>query len=122
MRGWSTVLGLALLFGFLAMGEAVVRLTGLPVPGNVVGMVLLALALLGGMVRLEWVSGVADALLDNLGLLFVPPGVGVMLHFGLIRREWPAIVGAIVVSTLVVLVATGWTTQFLAKHGTHADE
>lgn len=110
-----TITGFAVLFAFLWAGEAVAAAFRLPVPGNVLGMVLLAAALVTRLVRLEWVESVADALLDNLGLLFVPPGVGIMLHFDLIRREWPAIAIALVVSTLLVLAVTGATAQLLAR-------
>lgn len=76
MRTGGVILGSALLLAFWALGEVVVRALHAPVPGNVLGMVLLTIALLAGWVRLEAVAGAADALLQHLGLLFVPPEWG----------------------------------------------
>jgi holin-like protein len=64
---------------------------------------------------LEWVQGISDFLVANLGFFFVPPGVALMLYFDLIRAQWIPIVVATVVSTVVVLVVTGWVHQVLRK-------
>ncbi len=70
------LLGLGLLFGFAGLGQGAVWLTRLPVPGSVMGLLLLWLALGLGVVRLEWLQVAADDLLGVLGLLFVPATVG----------------------------------------------
>ncbi len=70
-----------------------------------------------GWIRLEQVEAAADGLLRYLGLLFVPPGVGVMEHFGLIASEWPAIVAAWVGSTFLVFGVTGILAQRLGQAG-----
>lgn len=87
-------------------GEMLVAGTGLPVPGPVVGMVLLfaGLVLRGGIpVAL---AGVGDALLGHLALLFVPAGVGVVLHIGLLGREGAALSVSLLVSTLLTIAVT----------------
>lgn len=118
MRTGGVVVGLVVLLAFLAGGEALAYGAGLPVPGNVLGMLLLFGALAGGLIRLDTVETVADWLLDHLGLFFVPPGVGVMLHWGLIRREWLPILTAFVVSTLAVLAVTGAVARLATRKGT----
>ena len=107
--------GLAVLLLFLLIGEAIAAL-GVGLPGNVIGMLLLTAALALGIVRVEWVRRSCDVLLDNLAFLFVPPGVGVMLHFGVIGRNWFAIAVAVVVSTIAVLVVTGVGSQWLLRY------
>lgn len=88
-------------------GELLVFLAGLPVPGPVLGFLLLfAICLLrrrppGGL------ETTAPALLSHLSLLFVPAGVGVMLHLGRIAAEWPAILAALLLSTWLALAVTG---------------
>jgi holin-like protein len=104
-----------LLLTFLVAGEAVAYYTGLPVPGSVIGMVLLAVGLGIGLVPLAGVERVADWLLEHLGLFFVPPGVGLMLHWGLLRREWLPILVALVVSTFAVLAVTGLVARLLSQ-------
>ena len=78
----------------------------LPVPGPVVGMGLLfgALALRKG-VSME-LRQTAQTLLQHLSLLFVPAGVGVMLHFQRIAAEWLPILVALAVSTFATIAAT----------------
>jgi len=108
--------GLAVLLAFQLIGELVVRAGGWPIPGNVIGMALLLMALLVGAVQLEWVSEAAELLLTHLALLFVPAGVGVMLYFDLLAAEWLPIVVATVASTFVVIFVTGHLTQRLDRH------
>lgn len=88
------------------IGEFAVSATGLPLPGPVVGMVLLFLYLLVKGAVPEQLSQVSGALLNNLSLLFVPAGVGVMAHFELLGNDvWPLSV-ALVVSTLLTVAVT----------------
>jgi holin-like protein len=114
------VRGLAILLALQFLGEIISRGLGIPIPGNVVGMGLLLLCLGLGLVRVEWVQEIADLLLSHLALFFVPAGVGVMVYFDLIRREWIPISVATVLSTFVVLTVTGWTARFLDR-GEEAD-
>ena len=109
------ILGLAILFGFLAAGEAAAAVARIPVPGSVLGMLLLAAALRLGLLRPEHEQAAADALLDNLSLLFVPAGVGLMLYFGLPARDWWSLAAALVPSTFLVLAAVGWLEQLLER-------
>jgi len=78
-------------------------------------MLLLTLSLKLGLVKLEWVKGISDFLLGNLSLFFVPPGVALMLYFGLIQEELLPIVAATLISTIAVLAATGWTYQLVRR-------
>ena len=106
--------GFAVLLGFQLLGESLVRLAHWPVPGNVAGMALLLVSLMLGLVRQEWVTEAAELLLANMALLFVPVGVGVILYFEVLAREWLPIVVGTVLSTFVVLAVTGLVTQKLA--------
>jgi putative effector of murein hydrolase LrgA (UPF0299 family) len=103
-----------LLFCQLA-GEIAARALALPIPGPVLGIVLLFLGLqaLAGRGALDPdtidetdLGRTAGGLLPNLGLLFVPAGVGVVEHLGLFARHGVALLAALVGSTLVTLVVT----------------
>jgi len=98
--------GFVIIVAFLMAGDLIQRL-GVPIPGNVIGMVLLAVALRLKVVREEWIEGAVATLVDNLSLLFVPAGVGVMALFGIIQRQWVAIALSLIVSTLAILAFTG---------------
>ena len=104
-----------ILFGCLALGELVVMVTGLKLPASIIGMLLLTLLLQLRIVKLEWVRGLTDFLIANLGFFFVPPGVALMLYFDLIKAEIVPIVAATVLSTVLVLLVTGHTHQVVSK-------
>ncbi len=70
----------AILFGCLALGELLVYLFHVPLPSSILGMLLLALFLKLKVIRLEWVQGLSDFLVANIGFFFVPPGVAIMVH------------------------------------------
>jgi holin-like protein len=94
---------LALLLILQLVGETLVRLFALPLPGPVLGLVLLAAGLsliprLAGLVR-----PLAQGLLAHLSLLFVPAGVGVVGHLATFGAEGVAIAVALVVSTILAL-------------------
>ena len=109
------ILQLAVLFTFLAAGELIVWLTGVPVPSSIIGMLLLTLALRLGVVRLHHVEGVADFLVSNLGFFFVPAGVGIMRCLGLIQEQWLPIIGSATISTFIIIAVTGWVHQIVRR-------
>ena len=104
-----------ILFGCLALGELTVRTTGVKLPSSIIGMLLLTLLLKLKVIKLEWVRGLTDFLIANLGFFFVPPGVALMLYFDLIRAEILPIALATLLSTVIVLILTGHTHQAVSK-------
>jgi holin-like protein len=112
------VLGaLTLLLLFQLAGEVIVQVFALPIPGPVIGMALLFATLVARGGVPDELRNTAGNLLQHLSLLFVPAGVGVMVHFARLGDEWPAIVGALVVSTLVTLAVTGLVLCVFVKRG-----
>lgn len=100
------------------VGEFVVAGTGIPIPGPVVGMVLLFVFLLIRGKVPEPLGQVADALLNNLSLLFVPAGVGVMLHFDLLETDALPISAALLLSTLITIAVTASVMVLLTRRQT----
>lgn len=107
---------LALLLAFLFAGDGLARVLHLPIPGNVVGMVLLAAALQWRL-PVAWVRPSSELLIRHMSLLYIPPGVGVMAFFGLIRREWLPLAAAGVVGTVAVLLVVGLLQQGMERDG-----
>jgi holin-like protein len=104
--------GLAILLLCQSVGEAAARLLHLPLPGPVLGLLLL-MALLGWQ-RLRTPAGqAADALLQHLSLLFVPVGVGVMTHLTLIGQHGLRMAAALVLSTWIGLAVTAGMLHWL---------
>jgi holin-like protein len=106
---------LALIFLCQLAGEVLVRLTHLPVPGPVIGMGLLFAGLVIRRGPSEKLESTANGLLSHLSLLFVPAGVGIMLHLDRIAAQWLPILAALLVSTALTIGVTGWVMQRLAK-------
>jgi holin-like protein len=100
---------LALILLCQLAGEVTVLATGLPVPGPVLGMLLLLgwLWWRGGIS--ERVERTADTLLGNLSLLFVPAGVGVMIHWGRVQEQWAGIAAALFIGTPLAILVTALT-------------
>lgn len=100
---------LAIIIGCLAVGEFITWLTGISVPSSIIGMLLLTFLLKVKVIRLEWVETISNFLVKNMGFFFVPQGVALMLYFDIIGKEIVSIVLATTLSTMLVLVVTGWT-------------
>jgi holin-like protein len=101
-------------------GEVVTRMLHLPLPGPVLGMVLLFCALLvRGSVPAD-LGAVSGELLANLSLLFVPAGVGVMLHARLLADNWLALVTTLVLSATITIGVTGAAMNWTRRWSQHA--
>ncbi|MFM7331544.1 MAG: CidA/LrgA family protein [Brachymonas sp.] len=105
--------GFAVLLLAQSLGEVMARWVnaklGLALPGPVWGMLLLGLALLAPWVQRRLAAGVGEAsrvLLTHLSLLFVPVGVGVMVHLGLLSAYGWKLLAVLVLSTWLGLVVT----------------
>ena len=94
----DTLRGLALLLLCQSAGEALSRLAHAPRPGPVIGLLLLWGLLNVPAVRAP-VAAIAEPLLSHLSLLFVPVGVGVIAHLGLVEQFGGRMLAAIVLST-----------------------
>ena len=106
---------ITILLLFQLVGEVISQIFDLPIPGPVVGMGLFFAALSVPGVPAERMREPAQQLLQHLSLLFVPAGVGVMLHFQRVAAEWLPIVFALVLSTVLAIVVAALTTQWLAR-------
>jgi putative effector of murein hydrolase LrgA (UPF0299 family) len=84
-------------------------------PGPIIGLLLLFMALLARGQASESLQVAASSLLRYLPLLLVPPAVGVLAYTGAILEDFWAIVGVLVLSLVVSLVFTGWLMQTLIR-------
>lgn len=106
---------ITILLFFQLIGEVITQAFQLPVPGPVIGMVLLfiALVLRGGPGK--ELRETSSQLLQYLSMLFIPAGAGVMLHFGTLREEWLPILLAATVGTTLVIAITALLLQALIR-------
>jgi len=114
--------GLAILLVLQALGEGLSHTVDIPIPGPVLGLMLLLVALQLAWVRSP-VAAAAELLLAHLSLLFVPVGVGIITHLGLVSTYGLRLAVVIVVSTWIGLVVTALTLRaLLPKAGAAGDE
>ena len=106
--------GLAWLLLAQSAGELLARGLHLPLPGPVLGLLILLVTLRWNAVRAP-VGAAADVLLGHLSLLFVPVGVGVMTHVGLITQHGARMLVVIVVSSWVGLAVTALVLRSLLR-------
>ena len=106
----SVVIGAIIL-----ISKVIELLVPFTMPSSVIGLVLLFVALCLKIVKLEQVEKVGDALVDNIGLFFVPAGISVMNSFELLKANFVLDILLIFISTVLLLLGTGWVTQLLLK-------
>ena len=106
---------LTVLLVFQLVGEAISHTFDLPLPGPVIGFALLFLFLLARGGVPENLRTTANGLLQHLSLLFVPAGVGVMVHLARLREEWLPISVALLVSTVLTIACTALTMRWLLR-------
>lgn len=106
---------ISLILAFQVVGELISRLCGIPVPGPVIGMILMLFAFFFKDNLIDRIRPTAGVLLTNLSLLFVPAGVGVMRYTDRFMQEGVAIIAVLVLSTLAAMLMTAYTIIFVEK-------
>ncbi len=97
------------------VGELLKYLLPLPVPASIYGMVLMFLALLTGVIRLEHVRETGKFLIEIMPLMFIPAGVGLMSSWSTLKPLLLPVAVITVVTIVTVMVASGHTAQFILK-------
>ena len=108
-------LQLAVIFAICLAGEFLHRVVGIPLPGNIIGMVLLLILLCLKVLKPEQISGVSGFFLNHLALFFLPPSIAIMAVGDDILAKWPLLLVLCITFTLVTIAAGGLTTQFLIR-------
>ncbi|MHA6347227.1 CidA/LrgA family protein [Roseivivax sp. CAU 1761] len=113
---------LAILLTFQLAGETLSRGLGLPVPGPVLGLGGLFLLLVLRPRIADEMRASCQGLLAHLSLLFVPAGTGVVAHLGVFGSDGPALLAALVVSTVAAILVAVATFRLAARLIGTADE
>ena len=108
-------LQLAVIFAICVAGEFLHRIVGIPLPGNIIGMVLLLILLCLKAIKPEQISGVSSFFLNHLALFFLPPSIAIMAVGDDVLSKWPLLLFLCIVFTLVTLAIAGLVTQFFIR-------
>ncbi len=117
--------GITLLLVFQLMGEGISLAFSLSIPGPVIGMLLLFLSLLifykikknniDKQHQDDALSTSANAILSHLSLLFIPAGVGLIVHINRLEDQWLPIIAAIALGSIITMAVTAWVMIFLNR-------
>lgn len=109
------ILPIFLVLAFQLAGETLAHVSPLPVPGPVIGMVLMAIGFALEPRLLHMLRDLSRTILGNLSLLFVPAGVGIVGHANLLATDGVAVAVAIVISTVLAMAVAALTFVGVAR-------
>jgi len=112
---------LAIILAFWLLGELLGKLLSpyIQIPGAIMGMVLLAIALTTGLLKESAIKETSDLLLNNISFFFVPASVGILALTGITNLVLFKIILITLVSTVTTLFVTMWVTNKLIKKEVH---
>ena len=114
-KSTSVIAALTLLLIFQLIGEMLAGLLSVPVPGPVIGMALLFITLLIRGGPSEELRSTSNTLLQNLSLLFIPAGAGLLLHLHRLADDWLPLTLAVVISTLLSMAVSALVIKWLDR-------
>ncbi|MGX9134098.1 CidA/LrgA family protein [Rummeliibacillus sp. JY-2-4R] len=117
MKIVKIIIQVIFLYGILLLGEGIAKVCHLPIPGSIIGLVLLFVALKLHIIKLEWVDLGAGILTSELLLFFVPSAVGVVQYDQMVGVIGVKLIAVIVLSTVVVMACTGIVADAVQKKG-----
>ncbi|MGL4740748.1 MAG: CidA/LrgA family protein [Sarcina sp.] len=97
------------------VGEFLSKGLHLPLPGNILGMLILLLLLCLKVVKVEHVDNVSTFLLDHLAFLFIPAGVAVLNAMNVLEGNITKLLIIVITSTIVIMAVTGLIVQNVMK-------
>lgn len=92
-------------------GEMVHKLLRIPIPGSVMGMLILFICLCTGVIKVEMLAEITEFLMNYLAFFFIPAGVSLVAYLDILNANITAIFGISLITTVLVLTVTGHTVQ-----------
>lgn len=105
----------AIILAITYISSIISRYTPIPIPGPVIGILLLFILLNFKILKVENIKNGTNLMLTNLAFLFLPPGVGLLKSINILANNWHKLFFVVVVTTIITLVVTGWSVQFIIK-------
>ncbi|MCK8058442.1 MULTISPECIES: CidA/LrgA family protein [unclassified Fusibacter] len=106
---------LCIILGICILGELISSSLPFPIPGNILGMIIMLMLLTSKIVKKQQVEDVAEFLLSHLAVFFIPAGVGLINVTNIIGKDLLSIISIIILSTIIVMATTGLAVQFLQR-------
>ena len=122
MRILRIIAQIGILTVYYFIGVFIVDMTGIIIPGSIIGLVLLWLSLYFKLLNVKFIQEGASLLLAFLTLFFIPSTVAVINYPELLTKAGVFLVIAVIVSTLLTLVITGKVSQYIEKKENEPEE
>ena len=108
---------LGIILGIWAVGELISSLISniITMPGTIIGMIILFLLLQFKVISEEKIKDVADFLLGNMGIFFIPAGVSLIQSLGLIKENAILLLSCIILINIAVMIGCGKSVDFMIK-------
>ena len=97
------------------IGELISKVFNIPIPGNIIAMILLFVSLCTGIIKVEKVDDISTFFLDHLAFFFIPAGVGLINSFDSIKSSAIQIIIICIITTIIVMAVTGIIVQFTSN-------
>ena len=104
-----------IIFGIYLLGVLIADVTRLPIPGNVIGMLILFLLLCFKVIKVEQISTISNFFLDHLAFFLIPAWVGLISSFSVIKNIWLQLLIVCFVTTAITMICTGLVVQKIAN-------
>ncbi len=112
---WQYLRAFLLIYLCLLAGNALSALLPIPIPGSILGMLILFGLLASQILPARWVKPGCYVLIRYMALLFVPIGVGVMNYYDQLVSQFGPIVVSCVISTLIVMLAVAYSSHYVHR-------
>lgn len=107
-----------IILGIYLLGEFISQVLSLPIPGNILGMIILLVLLWTKVVKLDQIETISNFLLDHLAFFFIPAGVGLMTSVGIIKDSWLKLIVVCIATTIIIIASTGLIVQHITRKNT----
>ena len=107
---------IGIVFSLCILGEAVVSILSIPIPGNIIGMILLLILLALKWIKIKHIQDISNFLLRNMAFFFIPAGVGIIENFEMMKGQLVSILLVCLLSTVITFAVTGLTAEAIIHY------
>lgn len=104
---------LLIIISIFLLGEFVSKTLIIPIPGNILGMIILLVLLISKVIKLSQIETIAKFFLNHLAFFFIPAGVGLLTSFDVLKETWGRILFICIITTIIMIAVTGTLVQLL---------
>lgn len=97
------------------LGIFIQNIFHLPLPGTILGMIILFILLWTKVLKVESIEKVCNFLVLNMIIFFLPPAVELLEYMTLLEKGFFKIIILLIVTTVITMVVTGKTVEFCIK-------